>query len=140
LNLCELSSRYSLAKMSYTDCAISASSRLLGKISIMAQLSKDSFVVGGSLIPVNDAVGLLFTRVPCIDATESVDLIEADGRVLAQALAAPIDLPSFDNSAVDGYAVRFCDLSAKEESVLSIAGRVAAGHSLAMGDISGKAV
>jgi molybdopterin molybdotransferase len=126
--------------MSYADCAISASSRLLGKISIMAQLSKDSFVVGGSLIPVSDAVGLLSARVPCIDATESVDLIEADGRVLAQALTAPIDLPSFDNSAVDGYAVRFCDLSAKEESVLSIAGRVAAGHSLAMGDISGKAV
>jgi molybdopterin molybdotransferase len=112
----------------------------LGKNFIMAQLGKDSFVVSGSLIPVSDAVELLFTRVPCIDATETVGLIEADGRVLAQALAAPIDLPSFDNSAVDGYAVRFCDISAKGESVLPVAGKVAAGHSLATNDISGKAV
>jgi molybdopterin molybdotransferase len=112
----------------------------LGKFFIMAQLSKDSFVVGGSLIPVCDAVELLFARVPCIDATESVGLTEAAGRVLAQALEAPIDLPGFDNSAVDGYAVRFCDLSEKGESVLAVAGRVAAGHSLAKSDISGKAV
>ena len=106
----------------------------------MAQLSKDTFVVGGSLIPVNDAVELLFTRVSCVEDTEKVDLTEADGRVLAQALVAPIDLPSFDNSAVDGYAVRFCDISAKAETVLAVAGRVAAGHSLVSGDVSGKAV
>ena len=36
---------------------------------------------------------------------------EADGRVLAEAVVAPIPLPPFDNSAVDGYAVRFADLA-----------------------------
>lgn len=106
----------------------------------MAQLSKDSFIVGGSLIPVSDAVALLFARVPCVEDTETVDLTEADGRVLAQALTAPIDLPSFDNSAVDGYAVRFCDIPANTETVLAVAGRVAAGHRLVSGDVSGKAV
>ena len=33
----------------------------------------------------------------------------ADGRVLAEDLIAPIDVPAFDNSAVDGYAVAFSD-------------------------------
>ena len=38
--------------------------------------------------------------------TERVPLLEAAGRVLARDVLAPIDLPPFDNSAMDGYAVR----------------------------------
>ena len=41
--------------------------------------------------------------------TERVQLLEATGRVLAEDLAAPWDLPSWDNSAMDGYAVRAQD-------------------------------
>ena len=37
---------------------------------------------------------------------EIVALSEIDGRVLAEDLTAPINLPTFDNSAMDGYAVR----------------------------------
>ena len=37
---------------------------------------------------------------------ENVALSEIDGRVLAEDLTAPINLPTFDNSAMDGYAVR----------------------------------
>lgn len=43
--------------------------------------------------------------------TESLPLERAHGRVLAEALAAPFDLPPFHNSAVDGYAVRVTDVA-----------------------------
>ena len=94
----------------------------------MAQLGKDSFGVGGELLAIGKAVELLFERVPCVGDTEPVVLTEAEGRILAAPLMAPINLPSFDNSAVDGYAVRFADLLAQSETILSVAGRVAAGH------------
>jgi len=41
--------------------------------------------------------------------TERIHLLEATGRVLAEDAAAPWDLPLWDNSAMDGYAVRAAD-------------------------------
>jgi molybdopterin molybdotransferase len=54
---------------------------------------------------------------------ESVPVAEALGRVLADDVAAPIDLPSWDNSALDGYALR----AAEAAGGLAIAGAIAAG-------------
>ena len=42
--------------------------------------------------------------------TESVTLADAAGRVLAQDIAAPFDLPRFDNTSVDGYAIHAADV------------------------------
>jgi molybdopterin molybdotransferase len=106
----------------------------------MAQLGSDSFSASDALMPVDSAVALLFARVPEVAGVETVPLIEAEGRILAQDLAAPIDLPGFDNSAVDGYAVRFGDLAARGESVLRVGGRATAGHVLEAGDVAGTAV
>src|SRR5690606_19852506 len=50
----------------------------------------------------------------------------ADGRILAQDLLAPIPLPPFTNSAVDGYAVRHDDLGGGE-TALPVKARVEAG-------------
>jgi molybdopterin molybdotransferase len=61
---------------------------------------------------------------------EEVPLVEADGRVLARDIVAPVDLPPFDNSAVDGYAVDFDDLDPSDDTILPVQGRVAAGSSL----------
>jgi len=96
----------------------------------MAQLSKDSFSTNGALMPVEEAVQLLHARVPAVNESEDLPLGRCDGRVLSQTLIAPVDLPMFDNSAVDGYAVRFDDLVTHGETVLPIEGRVAAGHAL----------
>lgn len=96
----------------------------------MAQLSKDVFSTSGALLSVEEAVALVMARVPAIEATEIVGLFSAEGRVLAQTLTAPIDLPVFDNSAVDGYAVRWQDLATDAETKLPIAGRITAGHAL----------
>ena len=47
-------------------------------------------------------------------AHESVPLAEASGRYLAEAPRARVDHPAFDNSAMDGYAVRLADLAAHD--------------------------
>lgn len=61
---------------------------------------------------------------------ERVPLIEAAGRVLAEAIVAPANIPPFDNSAMDGYAVRTADLTAATELdpvPLEVVGAIAAG-------------
>ncbi len=53
----------------------------------------------------------LGARVGADAPTELVGLDDADGRVLAEDVAAPADMPAFDYSAMDGYALRSVDLS-----------------------------
>jgi molybdopterin molybdotransferase len=93
----------------------------------MAQLSDDCFAFGGPLLSVDEVRALLAERVSAVAAAVSVPLRDADGRVLAAAVRAPIDLPPFDNAAVDGYAVQAASLAADAATTLPVTGRVAAG-------------
>lgn len=97
----------------------------------MAQLSDDCFAFGGPLLSVEAAEALIAERVPPLAAEESLTLAEATGRVLARDLRAPLPLPPFFNSAVDGYAFRHADLTPGEHCLLPLAGRIAAGHAMA---------
>src|SRR3984957_9091267 len=94
----------------------------------MAQLSDDCFAFNGPLLPVDDAERLITERVAPVDGYEAVPLREAAGRVLVEDVVAPVNVPPFDNSAVDGYAVRAADLKADREMRLRVVDRVAAGH------------
>ena len=94
----------------------------------MAQLSDDCFAFGGPMMSVDEAVAIIASRVTAVRESEIVALDVADGRVLAADLAAPLPLPPFTNSAVDGYAVRSADLP-KGGGVFPVRGRVQAGHS-----------
>ena len=94
----------------------------------MAQLTDDAFAFGGDLMRIEEALAHVAAHVPTIEEIEIVALREADGRVLARPLAAPIDLPAYDNSAVDGYAVAHAALAADGPTVLPVVGRIAAGH------------
>jgi len=94
----------------------------------MAQLSDDCFAFNGPLLPVAEAERLIAERVAPVAGPEVVTLANAAGRVLAEDVVAPVDLPPFDNSAVDGYAVRAADLDGERDSRLTIVDRVAAGH------------
>ena len=76
----------------------------------MAQLSDDCFAFGGSLLGIDAARQMIFERMRPVDGMERVPLRQALGRTLAEDTAAPIAVPGYDNSAVDGYAVRFDDL------------------------------
>jgi molybdopterin molybdotransferase len=84
------------------------------------------------MIELEDAVGRILKLVPG-PAPEIVTLNEADGRVAAEPVLSPIDLPPFDNSAMDGYAVRAADVASANHSAparLRQSGRVAAGETL----------
>lgn len=62
--------------------------------------------------------------------TERIALSRTHGRILARDLTAPMALPPFDNSAMDGYALRHADLKSCGTSGLKIIGEQFAGQSL----------
>lgn len=62
-----------------------------------------------------------------VPETESLPLAQAMGRVLARPAVAQTPLPPFDNSAMDGYAVRTADLHGSGPWTLPVAARIAAG-------------
>jgi len=93
----------------------------------MAQLSDDCFAFGGPMMSVDEAVAIIAARVSAVPDIEAVLLAAADGRVLARDISAPLPLPPFTNSAVDGYAVRSGDLPQAAEQAFPVVGRVQAG-------------
>jgi len=93
----------------------------------MAQLSDDCFAFGGPMMSVDEAVAIIASRVGAVSEIEAVALLEADGRTLAADLIAPLPLPPFTNSAVDGYALASRDLPTGSEQAFPVTGRVQAG-------------
>ena len=93
----------------------------------MAQLTDDCFAFSGPLLRLDDMERLIRERIFPVAETERVALHGARGRVVAQDVSAPVDLPPFDNSAVDGYAVRHADLQPDKETTLAVSGRLTAG-------------
>ena len=74
---------------------------------------------------------------------ETIKVGAAAGRFLAADVASAIDLPPFDNSAMDGYAVRSDDLktaSAERPLTLRLSGRVAAGEQFSGALLTGECV
>ena len=78
-------------------------------------------------LPVDRARELIRTFLAPITATERVAIRQALGRVLAADVVSPFAVPGHDNSAMDGYAVRFADLAQDRETVLARIGESFAG-------------
>ena len=78
-------------------------------------------------MPVAKARELIRGFLAPMTAIERVHVRSALGRVLAEDVVSPIAVPGHDNSAMDGYAVRFADLEANEETVLKRVGESFAG-------------
>jgi molybdopterin molybdotransferase len=82
------------------------------------------------LLPLEDARAQVLAAIPAALPAEMVALSDSLGRVLAADVAAATDLPPWDNSAMDGYAIRAADVAGATEAapvVLRVAGEVAAG-------------
>ncbi|MBO3840158.1 MAG: molybdenum cofactor biosynthesis protein [Candidatus Brockarchaeota archaeon] len=62
------------------------------------------------LVSLEEALQLVYSRIKQVGAVEEVDLDEASGRVSAENVKAPFDVPLFDRSAMDGYCVRAEDV------------------------------
>ncbi|MGO1468399.1 MAG: molybdopterin molybdotransferase MoeA [Tissierella sp.] len=74
---------------------------------------------------------------------EDVDILESLDRVLGEDIYSPIDVPEFNRSTMDGYAIFSSDSHGASDSipsVLDIAGEVHMGESCQMDIVSGKAV
>jgi molybdopterin molybdotransferase len=71
-------------------------------------------VAGESLTPVETHLAEILGTVRPLAPTE-LSLADVDGLVLAEDVTASVPLPSFDNSAMDGYAVRVEDIASASE-------------------------
>ena len=92
----------------------------------------DCFAHPGERLSVRAALDLLRERVQPVTGAERVQLAEAAGRVLAEPVVSPRDVPAFDNVAVDGYAFAWADGMAERATRLPLwPGRAAAGHPFA---------
>jgi molybdopterin molybdotransferase len=78
------------------------------------------------MLNVNQAITILLDNSKRLVESEKIDLIEASGRTLACDIIAPIDVPPADNSAMDGYAIRFGDWSDAQTGI-PLSQRITAG-------------
>ena len=78
-------------------------------------------------MPVAKAREVIARFLQPVTANERLALRAALGRVLAKDVVSPLDVPAHDNSAMDGYAVRFADLKPDAEVTLREAGSSFAG-------------
>jgi molybdopterin molybdotransferase len=79
-----------------------------------------------AMISFDEARARLQAGATTVTDTEQVTLADCFGRVLAADIASPFDVPGFDNSAMDGYALRIADLAAAGGR-LPVRQRIAAG-------------
>lgn len=89
-------------------------------------------------LSVEQARTRILDSISVIQTTEPVSLWQASGRILAQAISAPLDVPPHRNSAMDGYALRHADLAAAVP--LNVIGTAFAGRPFAGVANSGECV
>ncbi|AOM40746.1 molybdopterin molybdotransferase MoeA [Xenorhabdus hominickii] len=77
------------------------------------------------LISLEQALEKLLAQTAPLIVTETINLTESAGRITATDIISPINVPPFDNSAMDGYAIRLADLN--ENETLPVAGKALAG-------------
>lgn len=81
----------------------------------------------GAVIPVDMAAAKAVAAVVPVAEIETLDLLTANGRIPAADLVAGLDLPPFDASAMDGYAVKADNFARPGPWRLRVEGRIAAG-------------
>ena len=94
-------------------------------------LAEIASCIGGydpDALPVAQAQEFMARLVPRLQAVESLAIRSALGRVLARDVVSPIDVPTHDNSAMDGFALRGLDLATDRATPMAVAGTVFAGQ------------
>ena len=86
------------------------------------------------MLSVQEAESIVLNLAQPLDSqrdVETVDLLVASGRILAAPVTGSLDFPYWDNSAMDGYAVRFADVencSTEKPAVLEVVEEIPAGY------------
>lgn len=86
------------------------------------------------MLPVKQAESIILDLVQPLDSqldTEVIDLSSATNRILASSVTSQLDFPHWDNSAMDGYAVRYPDVqfcNTEQPAILEIVEEIPAGY------------
>jgi len=78
------------------------------------------------LISLETALSQMLSRISPLTESETLPLAACFGRVAAEDIISPVNVPGFDNSAMDGYAVRLADVQSGQP--LPVAGKAFAGQ------------
>ncbi|ELY4219600.1 molybdopterin molybdotransferase MoeA [Cronobacter sakazakii] len=78
------------------------------------------------LMSLETALEEMLSRIIPLNETQTLPLLKSMGRVTARAVTSPLDVPGFDNAAMDGYAVRLADVASG--AWLPVAGKAFAGQ------------
>ncbi len=92
------------------------------------KLQDDCFLHDEDRLSHAEALAILRERMAPVVAARHVGILEAAGRILAEKVVAPRNIPAHTNAAVDGYAFAFSDYNADKGKVFPVHGRAAAGH------------
>jgi len=92
------------------------------------KLRDDCFLHDSDRLSHAEAISLLRERMVTVVGTETLALDECPGRILAEDVTAPRNIPAHTNSAVDGYAFGHSDYDAQKGSTFKVSARAAAGH------------
>ncbi|WP_373988543.1 gephyrin-like molybdotransferase Glp [Duganella sp. BuS-21] len=97
-------------------------------------------------LPVEEARRRICERIAPVEATETLPLLAALDRVLAADIISPINVPAYDNSAMDGYALRGADLPANDTTTATatatfkVIGIAYAGHPFTQAPQAGECI
>jgi molybdopterin molybdotransferase len=83
---------------------------------------------GHAALPLDEARARILAEVRPVEGSETLGLREALGRVLSAPVRSSVDVPSHDNSAMDGYALAASDLPAEGEKSFPVVGTSWAGR------------
>jgi molybdopterin molybdotransferase len=79
-------------------------------------------------LDLTEALAQLFSTIAPVQGTQTVALSDAVGRIVASNVVAPVNLPPFRASAMDGYALRKADLEQHPKATFRVVGESLAGH------------
>lgn len=94
----------------------------------MERLANDCFANASEMISAKEALAKISAAAAPVVRPEQVSLFQSEGRILAEDIIAPRNVPPADNSAVDGYAFRFSDYELDPDKPRDIIGQSTAGH------------
>lgn len=103
------------------------------------RLIDDCFLTDRERLRHDEALAILRARVSRVVEAETVPLGAAHGRILAETVTSPRNVPAADNSAVDGYAFTHADYDAAG-GFFPVVARLAAGHPPRLPHVAGTAV
>jgi len=93
----------------------------------MVQLSSDSKAFGNKLISIRNAQNTIIKSINKKLTIDKIRSLNSLDRIISEPIIAPINVPPYSNSAVDGYAFKYADLKSNKSKEFTLIGKSKAG-------------